>query len=110
MVSAYAFIAGLSGLLTAGLADRFDRKKLLLFFYSGFIVGTLWCRLARSFEALLLACVVTGMFGGVIGAVLLAIATDLFAGDPTSVRLTIAPGRFRQRARCGSSCPQYRRS
>jgi predicted MFS family arabinose efflux permease len=29
VVSAYAFSAGLSGLLTAGFADRFDRKKLL---------------------------------------------------------------------------------
>src|SRR5678816_10733 len=52
-VSAYAFSAGISGLLTAGFADRFDRKKLLLFFYVGFIAGTLWCGLARSFESLL---------------------------------------------------------
>ena len=37
VVSAYAFAAGISGLLTAGFADRFDRKKLLLFFYTGFI-------------------------------------------------------------------------
>src|SRR5689334_7772833 len=40
-VSAYAFSAGLSGLLAAGFADKFDRKKLLLFFYTGFIAGTL---------------------------------------------------------------------
>ena len=32
VVSAYAFSAGASGLLTAGFADRFDRKKLLIFF------------------------------------------------------------------------------
>ena len=31
-VSSYAFSAGAAGLLTAGFADRFDRKKLLLFF------------------------------------------------------------------------------
>jgi predicted MFS family arabinose efflux permease len=79
VVSAYAFAAGISGLLTAGFADRFDRKKLLLFFYTGFIAGTLWCGLAQSFESLLLARVVTGLFGGVIGSVVLAIATDLFA-------------------------------
>ena len=78
VVSAYAFSAAASGLLTAGFADRFDRKKLLLFFYAGFIVGTLWCGLAQSFEALLLARVVTGLFGGVIGSIVLAIATDLF--------------------------------
>ena len=79
VVSAYAFAAGVSGLLTAGFADRFDRKKLLLFFYAGFIVGTAWCGVAQSFESLLLARIVTGLFGGVIGSVVLAIATDLFA-------------------------------
>jgi predicted MFS family arabinose efflux permease len=79
VVSAYAFAACASGLLTAGYADRFDRKKLLLFFYLGFILGTLWCGLAQSFESLLLARIVTGLFGGVIGSVVLAIATDLFA-------------------------------
>ena len=79
VVSAYAFAAGISGLLTAGFADRFDRKKLLLFFYTGFIAGTAWCGVANSFESLLLARIVTGLFGGVIGSVVLAIATDLFA-------------------------------
>lgn len=78
VVSAYAFSAGLSGLLTAGFADRFDRKKLLLFFYTGFILGTLWCGLAQTFETLLIARIVTGLFGGVIGSIVLAIATDLF--------------------------------
>jgi predicted MFS family arabinose efflux permease len=79
VVSAYALAAGVSGLLTAGFADRFDRKRLLLFFYLGFIVGTLWCGLAQTFTSLLMARVVTGLFGGVIGSIVLAIATDLFA-------------------------------
>lgn len=79
VVSAYAFSAGAAGLLTAGIADRYDRKQLLLFFYSGFVLGTLWCGLAGSFETLLMARIVTGLFGGVIGSVVLAIATDLFA-------------------------------
>ena len=39
-VSAYAFSAGISGVLAAGFADRFDRKRLLLFFYVGFTLGT----------------------------------------------------------------------
>jgi predicted MFS family arabinose efflux permease len=78
VVSAYAFSAGASGLLTAGFADRFDRKKLLLFFYTGFILGTLWCGLAQSFEMLLAARIFTGLFGGVIGSIVLAISTDLF--------------------------------
>src|SRR5204863_9507139 len=54
-VSAYAFSAGVSGFLTAGFADRFDRKKLLLFFYTGFIAGTLFCGLANTYSALITA-------------------------------------------------------
>src|SRR6187431_3818467 len=53
VVSAYAFAAGISGLLTAGFADRFDRKNLLLFFYTGFIAGTLFCALSTSYVMLL---------------------------------------------------------
>ncbi len=79
LVSSYAFAAGISGLLTAGFADRFDRKKLLLFFYSGFLLGTLLCGLARSYASLMFARTITGVFAGVIGAIVFAIITDLFA-------------------------------
>ncbi|TWF41317.1 putative MFS family arabinose efflux permease [Chitinophaga polysaccharea] len=78
IVSAYAFSAGVSGLLTAGFADRFDRKRLLVFFYGGFILGTFCCGLANSYVTMVAARIVTGLFGGVIGAISLAIVTDLF--------------------------------
>jgi predicted MFS family arabinose efflux permease len=78
-VSAYAFSAGLSGILAAGFADRFDRKRLLLFFYLGFTAGTALCALAPNYHLLLIGRIVTGLFGGVIGSVVLAIVTDLFA-------------------------------
>jgi predicted MFS family arabinose efflux permease len=77
-VSAYAFSAGISGILAAGFADRFDRKRLLLFFYVGFTLGTTLCALAPNYHVLLLGRIVTGLFGGVIGSVVLAIITDLF--------------------------------
>ncbi|MGA0558191.1 MFS transporter [Larkinella sp. VNQ87] len=79
VVSAYAFSAGSAGLLTAGFADRYDRKKLLLFFYSGFVLGTLLCGIAPDYHFLLIARIVTGIFGGVIGSIGFAIITDLFA-------------------------------
>jgi predicted MFS family arabinose efflux permease len=78
VVSVYAFSAGASGLLAAGFADRFDRKRMLLFFYTGFVAGTLFCGLARSYEALLAARMITGIFGGVIGSIVFAITIDLF--------------------------------
>ncbi|SMC53491.1 MFS transporter [Pedobacter africanus] len=78
VVSSYAFSAGASGILAAGFADKFDRKKILLFFYTGFIVGTLCCALATNYEMLLGARIVTGLFGGVIGAISMTIVTDVF--------------------------------
>jgi predicted MFS family arabinose efflux permease len=77
-VSAYAFSASISGVLAAGFADRFDRKRLLLFFYVGFTAGTMLCALAPNYHLLLLGRIVTGLFGGVVGSIVLAIVTDLF--------------------------------
>ncbi len=78
-VLSYGISAGISGLLTAGFADSFDRKKLLLFFYIGFIVGTLFCGLATTYPLLIAARVFTGIFGGVIGSISMAIVADLFS-------------------------------
>lgn len=78
VVSAYAISAAVSGMLTAGFADKFDRKKLLMFFYVGFILGTLFCGLAPNYHMLLAARIVTGLFGGVIGSIVMAITTDVF--------------------------------
>src|SRR5688572_12011641 len=77
-VSAYAISAGISGLLAAGFADRYDRKKLLIFFYTGFLIGTALCAMSPNYQFLLGARIVTGLFGGVIGSVSMAIVTDLF--------------------------------
>lgn len=78
ILSSYAFSAAASGILAAGFADKFDRKKFLLFFYVGFVLGTLFCGLSNTYETLLAARIITGLFGGVIGATGMAIITDLF--------------------------------
>ncbi len=78
LVSVYAFTAFGSGILSAGFADRFDRKKYLLFFYTGFMAATAFCAIANSYETLLIARILTGLFGGVISSISFAIITDLF--------------------------------
>src|ERR1700749_2442591 len=77
-VSSYALSACVSGLLAAGFADRFDRKRLLLFFYAGFMLGTLLCALAQTYPMLLVARIVTGLFGGGIGSGVLGLPTHPF--------------------------------
>jgi predicted MFS family arabinose efflux permease len=78
VVSAYAFSASISGIMAAGFADKFDRKKMLLFFYAGFMAGTFLCAIAPTYYYLLGARIVTGIFGGVISSISFAIITDLF--------------------------------
>jgi predicted MFS family arabinose efflux permease len=76
-VASYTFAAGISSLLFAGFADRFDRKRLLLLVYAGLAVATLACALAQSFTMLLIARVCAGVFGGLMNAIVYAIAGDL---------------------------------
>lgn len=77
LVSSYTFSAGVSGFCTAFFIDRFDRKRFLQILYLGFLVGTLACGLAPTFDLLLAARIFTGLFGGVLGAVVLAIVGDV---------------------------------
>ena len=81
VVSAYAFSAGISALLATGFADSFDRKKLLLVYYAGFLLGIVLCATSNSLMALIVARVVTGTFGGVVAAICFAIVADLFQSD-----------------------------
>ncbi|MFM6982609.1 MAG: MFS transporter [Chitinophagaceae bacterium] len=78
LVSVYAFTAFGSGIFSAGFADRFDRKKYLLFFYTGFMAATAFCAIANTNQTLLFARILTGLFGGVISSISFAIITDLF--------------------------------
>ena len=77
LISVFGITAGLIGLCTAPFMDRFDRRKLLLFCYSGFILGTLACGLSHTPGQLMLARSVCGAFGGVSSAVIMAIVADV---------------------------------
>ncbi len=79
VVSSYIFSAAITGIVSAGFIDRFDRKKVLLFFFTGFIIGTLFCALSNSYAALLSARIFTGIFGGVTSSTTITIVSDLFA-------------------------------
>jgi len=63
-VSAYTFAAAASGFVAAFWIDRFDRRRVLLWLYAGFIAATALCGIAPDYSALLAARVVAGTFGG----------------------------------------------
>jgi len=77
LVASYTFSAGGFGLIGAFFMDRFDRKYALLFLYAGFLIGTFACALSDSYATLLFSRCLTGAFGGLLGATVLAIVGDL---------------------------------
>lgn len=77
LVSAYTFSAGIVGFFGALYADHFDRKKFLLFNFSGFILGTFMCAISTNFGTLLAARILAGAFGGVLNAGVLSLVADL---------------------------------
>lgn len=78
LVSSYTFSAGIMGFFAAFFIDRFDRKHALILGYIGFLIGTLCCGLANSYELLMAARIFTGLFGGILNALVLAIIGDRF--------------------------------
>jgi predicted MFS family arabinose efflux permease len=78
VVSAYGLSAAVSGFALSFFADKFDRKKLLLAAYIGFVGGTLACALAPTYEILFGARLIAGLFGGMIGSQVLSIIADTF--------------------------------
>jgi len=78
LVSAYSYSAFFSGLVAAFIVNSFDRKKVLLISYIGFIIGTIACGFAPTYKLLMAARILAGLFGGIIGAQILAIIADAF--------------------------------
>lgn len=77
IVAAYAVAAGISGVAAGFFLDHFDRKTALLWLFLGFGAGTLACALAPTYRLLVAARAIAGTFGGVTGAVILAIVGDV---------------------------------
>lgn len=77
VISVYSIFAGISGFLSASIMDRFDRKRLLIGTFLGFSIGTMLCGFANSFSLFVLYRGITGIFGGIVGGVGVAIVSDL---------------------------------
>ncbi|MEC7183889.1 MAG: MFS transporter [Bdellovibrionota bacterium] len=77
LVSSYNIAGGISGLLFGALADSFPKKKVLIWTTFGFILGTALCGFAEDFYFLFLARIITGVFGGILNALILIFVTEI---------------------------------
>jgi len=101
LVASYSIGAFISSLIGFFYLDVFDRKKALLFIYTGFIVGTVACGFTNSYESLLLIRFITGLFGGMIGALVLSVISDLYKFEERGNAMGIIMGAFSAAAALG---------
>ncbi len=94
LVAAYGLAAGLSGLAGGFFLDRFDRKRALLFLYTGFGVATLACALAPTHHALLVARLAAGAFGGLAGSMVSAMVADIIPPERRGRAMTFVVAAF----------------
>jgi predicted MFS family arabinose efflux permease len=78
IVSSYTFAAGAAGLVASAIVDRFARRNTFMILYAGFLLGTLLCGLAPTYYTLVLARILTGAFGGILGGMAMTIVGDVF--------------------------------
>jgi len=94
LVAAYTVSSGIVGLLAAPFVDRFDRRKLLLFAYGGFILGTLSCGLSFNAATLLVARAISGTFGGLSIAMIMSIIGDVVPPERRAAGMGIVMTAF----------------
>ena len=79
IVSVYTLSAGIISFLSAFYIDRFPRKAALLFTYAGFILATALITFADSYAFIIVSRSVAGMFGGVMGSLVLSVVSDMYS-------------------------------
>jgi DHA1 family inner membrane transport protein len=94
LVASYGVAAACSGFTLAFFADRFDRKKVLLFAYIGFVIGTFACASSPTYGVLISARLITGIFGGMIGSQVLSIVADTFSYEKRGEAMGVISAAF----------------
>jgi predicted MFS family arabinose efflux permease len=107
IVSSYAVSAGISGIAAGFFLDYFDRKRALLVLFCGFMLGTLFCALAQGYHLLVLARALAGAFGGITGAVILAIVGDAVPEERRGAAMGLVMSAFSIASIGGVPCGLY---
>ena len=77
LLGCYSVASGLAGFFGSTFIDRFERRRLLVLTYLGFILGTLGCALSHTAPMLAVARSVCGVFGGLCGSMVMTVTSDL---------------------------------
>lgn len=79
LISGFAVAGGISSFIASFFLDKFERKTLLCWVFALFTLGIWASAFAPNYFLLLSARIFTGLFGGLLGAIILAIIGDRYA-------------------------------
>lgn len=79
VISSYAFAAAVMGVVSSFFVDNYDRKKVLVFFYTGFLLANAFCALSFNYPMLILSRILAGGFGGVLAGLTFSILGDVIS-------------------------------
>lgn len=77
IAGSYTLAAAVTGLLASFVIDRFDRRKAILFCFTGLIIATAVAALSWDINSMVAARLLAGMFGGPLHALGNAMITDV---------------------------------
>src|SRR5258705_11112517 len=100
-VAIYTVASGVVGFLATPFIGRFDRRKLLLTAYAGFILATLGCAFAQTAGTLLAARALSGVFGGLSMSMVMAIIGDVVPAERRAAAVGIVMTGFSAAAAAG---------
>ncbi|HTL83281.1 MAG TPA: MFS transporter [Bacteroidia bacterium] len=78
LVAAYNISGGIVSIISSFYLDGYDRKKIMVFAYVFFILGTIACGFSTGYVSMLLSRLLTGMFSGVLSAAIFSVVADVF--------------------------------
>jgi predicted MFS family arabinose efflux permease len=77
VISSYAFAAAIMGVISSFFVDNYDRKKVLVLFYTGFLLANVFCALSVNYFMLVISRILAGGFGGVLAGLSFSIVGDV---------------------------------
>ena len=86
----YTLSAAITGILIALFTDRFDRKRAIVFCFTGLIIATALAALSWDTPSMVFTRVLAGMFGGPLQALGVALISDVIPPE----RRGTAMGKF----------------
>ncbi|MFN8416535.1 MAG: MFS transporter [Cytophagaceae bacterium] len=94
LLSVYTIAAAVSGIIGFFFIDKYDRRTAIFRLYEGFILANLMCAIAPGYKYFMFARILAGLFGGVLGGLVLSVIGDIIPMERRGKAMGIVMAAF----------------